>query len=194
VQIAQREATKWQQSQESCKKYWIHAKKINIESYTFAGTSARRYRIVDAEERSWWNLFNKLSSSCGLKSIDINKANTLKNVRHNIEFTFPHQKKKLQKKIRLKNMTLFVTWLVAFFIYHVIGALTLYMWHTNGCVLTSTRTFTRTIHKNIKKLFLQNTFKKILFCHARNCHARNLKISSVHCNKITKILAPFQPL
>jgi hypothetical protein len=26
-------------------------KKINMESKTFAGTSARRYRIVDAEER-----------------------------------------------------------------------------------------------------------------------------------------------
>jgi hypothetical protein len=50
-------------------------KKISMESNTFAGTSARRYRIVDAEERSHSILFNTISSFCGLKMININKAN-----------------------------------------------------------------------------------------------------------------------
>jgi hypothetical protein len=43
-----------------------------MESNTFAGTSARRYRIVDAEERLTLNI---KSIVCGLKSIDMNKEN-----------------------------------------------------------------------------------------------------------------------
>jgi hypothetical protein len=34
-----------------------------MESYTFAGTSARRYRIVDAEERSCWIFLNILDNN-----------------------------------------------------------------------------------------------------------------------------------
>jgi hypothetical protein len=48
---------------------------ISMESNTFARTSARRYRIVNAEERSQSILFNTISSFCDLKSNDINKTN-----------------------------------------------------------------------------------------------------------------------
>jgi hypothetical protein len=78
-----------------------------MERNTFAWTSARLYRIVDAEERI---LFNITLNFCGLKSIDINKANKLKNIRHNIESTFPHQKKRLQKENMLHSI--FITSLV----------------------------------------------------------------------------------
>jgi hypothetical protein len=70
-----------------------------MESYTFAGTSARRYRIVDAEERFTLNSFQYSFKFLCLKSIDINKANKSKNIRFNIDFTFHQQKRGFQKKI-----------------------------------------------------------------------------------------------
>jgi hypothetical protein len=83
---------------------------ISMESYTFAGTSARRYRIVDAEERSCWIFFNVISSFCGLKCMDINEVKKSKNIRQNNDFTFHHQKR-FQKK-KLNHVTLFVTFLL----------------------------------------------------------------------------------
>jgi hypothetical protein len=55
------------------------------------------------------------------------------------------------------------------YIYQFIGALTLYIWYTTGCALTSTTTFMRsTVHKNIKKIEkIKNSLKKWRFCHAR---------------------------
>jgi hypothetical protein len=41
--------------------------------------------------------------------MDINKANKSKNIRLNIEFTFTHQKKMLQKENMLNHVTSFVT-------------------------------------------------------------------------------------
>jgi hypothetical protein len=41
--------------------------------------------------------------------MNINKANKSKNIRYNVEFTFTHQKKKLQKENMLNHVTLFVT-------------------------------------------------------------------------------------
>jgi hypothetical protein len=70
--------------------------KISIESKTFARTSARRYRIVDAEERWWWILFHIISSYCGLKWRDINKTN--KSYKTNHWTYFPSSKKKFSKR------------------------------------------------------------------------------------------------
>jgi hypothetical protein len=53
---------------------WLFVvRKISMESNTFARISARRYRIVDAEERSRF---------CGLKCMDLNKVKKSKNIRH----------------------------------------------------------------------------------------------------------------
>jgi hypothetical protein len=41
---------------------------------------------------------NIITSFCGLKCIDINKTNKSKNIRLNIEFTFPHQKQFSKRK------------------------------------------------------------------------------------------------
>jgi hypothetical protein len=91
--------------------------KNTMESKTFAGTSARRYRIVDAEVRWWWILFDIISWFGGLKSMDINKTNKSKNVKHNIKFTFLHQKKFSKTKyIEPCDVICHVT--VAFYIYH----------------------------------------------------------------------------
>jgi lipoprotein NlpI len=67
-----------------------------------------------------------ISSFCGLKSIDINKANNAKNVRHNIEFIFSHHKK-VQKENMIEPCDVICHVTVAFYIYHFIGALTLYV-------------------------------------------------------------------
>jgi hypothetical protein len=59
---------------------------------------------------------------------------------------------------------------VAFYIYHVIvGSLTLYIWYTTGCALTSAITFIcSTIHKNIKKVEeIPKIAYKLRLCHAR---------------------------
>jgi hypothetical protein len=109
---------------------WVKCfRKISMESNTFARTSARRYRIVDAEERWWWIRFNIISSFCGLKCMDINKANKSKNIRQNIEFTLHHQKKSFQKENMFEPCDVICHVTVVFYIYHFIGALTLYVMH-----------------------------------------------------------------
>jgi hypothetical protein len=91
-----------------------------------------------------------MSSFCGLKNIDINKTNKSKNIRYNIVFTF-HDQKKFAKTEYVEPCD--VT--VAFYIYNVIGALTLYMWYITGCVLTSPTTLcsqdSTKISKKLKK-------------------------------------------
>jgi hypothetical protein len=60
--------------------------------------------------------------------MDINKNKKSKNIRYNVEFTFPHQKKKsFQKEDMLKPCDVICHVTVVFYIYHFIGALTLYM-------------------------------------------------------------------
>jgi hypothetical protein len=124
-----------------------------MESKTFARTSAHRYRIVDAEERLYSILFNTISSFCGLKRIEINKTKKSKNIRHNYELTFSPQKKNFQKENMFEPCDVICHVTVAFYIYHFINALTLYVIHIIRCALTSATTFIcSTIHKNIKKV------------------------------------------
>jgi hypothetical protein len=76
-----------------------------MESNTFARTSTRRYRIVNAEEISHSILFSTISSFCGLKMIDINKANINMNYEEYKKqhwIYFPSPKKSLQKQNRFE--------------------------------------------------------------------------------------------
>jgi hypothetical protein len=124
-----------------------------MESNTFASTSARRYRIVDAEERSHSILFNTISNFCGLKRIEINKTKKSKNMRQNIELAFLHQKKFSKRKY---------VWTIWRYLSRdcCILYLSLYwctdpmcVWYITKCALISATIFMRsTIHKNIKKV------------------------------------------
>jgi hypothetical protein len=58
--------------------------------------------------------------------MDINKTNKSKNIRQNIVFTFPHQKKSIQKENIFEPCDVICHVTVAFYVYHFIGALTLY--------------------------------------------------------------------
>jgi hypothetical protein len=55
-----------------------------------------------------------------------NKANKLKNIKQNIEFTLNHQKKN-QEENMFESCDVICHVTVAFYIYHFIGALTLYV-------------------------------------------------------------------
>jgi hypothetical protein len=123
-----------------------------MENNTFAETSARWYRIVDAEERLTLNSFNIISSFYGLKSMHITKANKPKNIRHNIKFTFPHQKKSFQKENMFEPFDVICHVTVPFYISSVVDALTLYVCYINQCALLSATIITHsTIHKKYRK-------------------------------------------
>jgi hypothetical protein len=108
---------------------------MSMECNTFARTSARLYRIVDAEGRWWLILFNIISRFCGLKCMDINKANKSKKIRYNIDFTFHHQKEVAKTE----------------YVWTMWRHLTLL--YINRCALMSATTFLcSTIHKTIKKV------------------------------------------
>jgi hypothetical protein len=145
-------------------------------------------------------LFNTISNFCGLKRIDINKANTNMNYQeykkqHWIYFPSPKENR-LQKQNMFEpcDVICHVTCLL-----HSMFIVSLMHWlytcdtsldaHRRQLQQLCAQQFT-TISKKLKKSQTKPENVTNLSCTLRNCHARKLKSLSVHHSKITKILAP----